>query len=165
MANHIRPPQATLTLERARRLRRDSTDAERKLWSRLRSGQLKGLRFRRQHPIPPYFVDFCCISARMVIELDGSQHSDKTDAVRTASLQRQGFTVLRFWDNDVLQQTDAVLEAILNALPELPLTPTPLPMGEGLKPSPTPLPMGEGLEPTPTPLPAAEGPKPPSDER
>lgn len=133
MPNHIRPPLDTNTLNRARKLCRESTDAERKLWSRLRSRQLNGLRFRRQHPIPPYFVDFCCVSAKLVIELDGSQHSEESNALRTRFLESHGLTVLRFWDNDVLLQTDAVLEAILNALPGLPLTPTPLPEGEGLK--------------------------------
>ncbi len=146
MPHHIRPPHATNNLNRARKLRRESTDAEHKLWSRLRNSQLIGLRFRRQHPIPPYFVDFCCISAMLVIELDGSQHSGESDAVRTRFLESHGFTVLRFWDNDVLLQTDAVLEAILNALPGLPLTPTPLPEGEGLMLTPTPLPSGEGLD-------------------
>jgi very-short-patch-repair endonuclease len=76
------------------------------------------------------------MSARLIVELDGSQHSESVDAERTAFLERQGFKVLRFWDNDVLLQTDAVLEAIVNALPALPLTPTPLPMGEGLQSDP-----------------------------
>lgn len=132
MANPYRPPMATIALERARDLRVSSTDAERKLWSCLRGGQLNGLKFRRQHPIPPYTVDFFCSSAKLVVELDGSQHTEETDRARTHYLQSKGFVVLRFWDNDVLTQTEAVVEAIFNTASSSPLTPTPLPSGEGL---------------------------------
>ncbi len=139
---------ATVAVERARELRTRSTDAERKLWLHLRGRQMAGGKFRRQHPVPPYTVDYFCASANLVIELDGSQHNEEMDAARTRALEALGLTVLRFWDNDVLMQTHGVLEAIWNAVAPLPLTPTPLPLGEGLTESPltpTPLPVGEGL--------------------
>jgi len=93
---------------------------------------LNGWKFRRQHPIPPYIADFYCESAKLVIELDGSQHSDDVDAMRNRYLESLGLKVLRYWDNEVLQQTDAVLEAILGVVENRTLTPTPLPEGEGL---------------------------------
>jgi very-short-patch-repair endonuclease len=108
------------------------TDAEQRLWFHLRAGRLNGLKFRRQHPLPPYVLDFYCAAAKLVIELDGSQHTEAADAARTAALQHHGLTVLRFWDNDVLNNTQAVLEAVLTAVGERTLTPTPLPAGEGL---------------------------------
>jgi very-short-patch-repair endonuclease len=108
------------------------TDAERELWFHLRAGRLLGLKFRRQHPFPPYILDFYCATARLVVELDGSHHDASVDARRTEFLQHHGLTVLRFWDNDVLTSTDAVLEAILSATGDRTLTPTPLPAGEGL---------------------------------
>ena len=132
MANPYRPPMATIALERARDLRASSTDAERKLWNCLRSGQLNGLKFRRQHPVPPYTVDFFCSAVKLIVELDGSQHTEESDKARTHYLQSKGFVVLRFWDNEVLTQTEAVVEAIFNAASPSPLTPTPLPSGEGL---------------------------------
>jgi very-short-patch-repair endonuclease len=82
--------------------------------------------------MPPYIVDFYCPSARLVIEVDGSQHSEEVDRTRTKFLETKGLMVLRFWDNEVLMQTQAVLEAILSAVGSRPLTPTPLPAGEGL---------------------------------
>jgi very-short-patch-repair endonuclease len=108
------------------------TDAERRLWQHLRAGRLGGNKFRRQHSVPPYVVDFCCVEAGVVIELDGSQHSDTADAARTLYLQGQGWRVVRFWNNDVLNSTGAVVEAIWNLLSRPTLSPTPLPMGEGL---------------------------------
>ncbi|MEJ1098153.1 MULTISPECIES: DUF559 domain-containing protein [unclassified Pseudoxanthomonas] len=123
---------ATTALERARELRVSSTDAERKLWSYLRGRQLDGLKFRRQHAIPPCIVDFFCSSAKLIVELDGSQHTEESDRVRTRYLQAKGFVVLRFWNNEVLTQTEAVVEAIFNAASASPLTPIPLPQGEGL---------------------------------
>jgi len=89
------------------------TDEEQALWFRLRGGRLDGWKFRRQHPIPPYIVDFCCMEAKLVVELDGSQHDADVDAARTAALERQGLQVLRFWDNQVLADIDSVLREIL----------------------------------------------------
>ena len=102
----------------ARTLRRNQTDAERKLWSRIRNRQLVGFKFRRQFPIPPYIVDFVCAETRLIVELDGSQHqaSEEYDRKRSENLMQRGYRVIRFWDNDVLLATDAVLEKILEAL-------------------------------------------------
>jgi very-short-patch-repair endonuclease len=133
MPERINPPLPTRTLENARSLRQTGTDAEHKLWQRLRAGQLSGFKFRRQYAIPPYIVDFACLAARVIVELDGSQHGDEQDATRTRFLETQGFRVMRFWDNDVLRDPDAVLEAILSAVENRTLTPTPLPEGEGLQ--------------------------------
>ncbi|MET7143762.1 endonuclease domain-containing protein [Xanthomonas sp. PPL139] len=129
----LKPPLPTTTLRNARGLRRDMTDAERKLWRHLRNGGLLGLKFRRQHPMPPYVVDFYCEALKLVVELDGSQHLEAADAERTRYLQSQGMYVLRFWNNDVMLQADAVLESILYFVGARTLTPTPLPVGEGLQ--------------------------------
>jgi very-short-patch-repair endonuclease len=104
--------------ERARELRKNATDAERRLWARLRLKQLGGYRFRRQMPLGPYVVDFVCLERRLVIEVDGSQHGDDPDAARTAWLEAQDFRVVRFWNNDVLGNIDGVLEEILRAIAE-----------------------------------------------
>ncbi|MES2670620.1 MAG: endonuclease domain-containing protein [Pseudomonadota bacterium] len=128
----IKPPLPTQTLEFSRRLRRDATDAERKIWQYLRAGRFDGLKFRRQHPIPPYIADFCCVEKNLIIELDGAQHNAHVDAARTAFLQAQGWSIIRFWDNDVLLETEAVLDAIWNAIGGRTLSPSPLPVGEGL---------------------------------
>jgi very-short-patch-repair endonuclease len=132
MQGRINPPLPSRTRAHARDLRQTSTDAEQKLWFHLRSGRLNGLKFRRQHPIPPYVVDFYCEASKLVVELDGSQHGEVADRARAAFLESHGLTILRYWDNDVLQQTEAVLEAILDAAGNRTLTPTPLPEGEGL---------------------------------
>ena len=104
-------------ISRARRLRRNMPDAEKKLWAELRGRRLAGLKFRRQHPIGPYIADFVCHDPKLVIELDGDQHGrkerSKDDAIRTEWLNAKGFKVLRFWNNDVIQTTDTVLETIL----------------------------------------------------
>src|SRR3546814_588702 len=102
----VKPPLPTTTLRNARRLRSDMTDAEQKLWQHLRGGQLDGLKFRRQHPIPPYIADFCCVAVKLIVELDGSQHGEQADAVRTRYLEAQGWRILRFWDNDALHETE-----------------------------------------------------------
>jgi very-short-patch-repair endonuclease len=93
---------------RARRLRREQTDAERRLWSRLRNRQLDGFKFRRQVPIGRYVADFVCTEVRLIVELDGGQHVDRQiyDAERTAALESDGFTVKRFWNNAALIETD-----------------------------------------------------------
>src|SRR4051794_28799022 len=92
-------------IDTARKLRRHQTDAERTLWFRLRDRRLAGLKFRRQMPIDPYVVDFCCEAARVIVEVDGGQHARRTaeDEVRTAALEARGYLVLRFWNNEVLQ--------------------------------------------------------------
>ena len=127
-----KPPLPSRTRCHARDLRQTPTDAEQKLWFHLRGGRLNGLKFRRQHPMPPYIVDFFCEAEKLVVELDGAQHDEVVDQVRTKFLESRGLMVLRYWDNEVLQKTDAVLEAILGAVGNRTLTPTPLPEGEGL---------------------------------
>lgn len=101
---------------RARALRKGQTDAEALLWSRLRSRQLLGLKFRRQHPIGSYFADFACIEIGLVVELDGGQHGESAglayDEKRRGDMAALGYQTIRFWDNDVLTRTDAVLERI-----------------------------------------------------
>ena len=98
----------------AKNLRKQSTDAERKLWQHLRTKQLQGLKFRRQAPIGNYVLDFVCYEKNLVIELDGGQHSIEQgkDKLRDNWLIKQGFKVLRFWNNEVLTNTAGVLEVI-----------------------------------------------------
>lgn len=100
----------------ARHLRRRMTDAELRLWFFLRDRRLAGHKFRRQWPIGSYVADFACVEHALVVELDGSQHGGASDDARTSSLHGAGYRVLRFWDNDVLQQTEAVLDVILAEL-------------------------------------------------
>lgn len=123
--------RSTLDHERERRLRRGQTDAEQALWWQLRNRRLHGWKFRRQHRIGPYFADFVCLEARLVIELDGSQHLEQRpyDRTRTAHLKREGFEVLRFWNDDVLRETQAVLLAIITALAPHPASGHLLPAG------------------------------------
>ncbi len=128
-----KPPLPSQTLENARRLRRGMTDAERALWPHLRAGRLDGFRFRRQHPIPPYVADFCCIAVRLIVEVDGSQHTPGRDVVRTRFLERRGWRIARFWDHDVLLHMEAVVDEIWRLADDSTLTPTPLPTGEGPK--------------------------------
>ncbi|MBL0483260.1 MULTISPECIES: endonuclease domain-containing protein [Aeromonas] len=100
----------------AKRLRRDATQAEQKLWQQLRNRRLAGLKFRRQMPIGPYVVDFICLEQGLIIEVDGSQHGTQAnqmhDEARTAYLNQQGFRVIRVWNNDVLSQMEVVLAHI-----------------------------------------------------
>jgi very-short-patch-repair endonuclease len=103
----------------ARGLRRHQTDAEAKLWSRLRNRQVDGWRFKRQVPRGPYIVDFYCADAGLVVEVDGAQHLEERaehDRRRTAFLESQGLTVLRFWNREVLVDIDATVEGIYRAL-------------------------------------------------
>jgi very-short-patch-repair endonuclease len=116
MHGRNKPPLPSRTREYSRGLRHTATEAEQKVWYHLRGGRLKGYKFRRQHAIPPYIVDFYCDAKRLAVELDGSQHNKEVDRTRTSYLQSQGIRVLRFWDNEVLEQTDTVLEAILQVL-------------------------------------------------
>ena len=115
---------------RARRLRRDTTDAERKLWLRLRELPMGSSHFRRQATIGPYFADFACHANRLVIELDGGQHGDgpnaASDAKRDAYMRNSGYRVLRFWNNDVMQNIDGVMHVIAEAV-SAPVPPTPDP--------------------------------------
>ncbi len=105
------------TRRNARALRSDMSDAEHRLWYRLRAHRFDDRSFRRQFPIGRYVVDFVCLNARLIIELDGGQHSEaRSDAVRDAWLRSQGFTVLRFWNDDVLKNTEGVLQSIAEAL-------------------------------------------------
>ena len=131
----IKPPLPTATLESSRRLRKEMTDAERRLWQHLRGGQLDGFKFRRQHPVPPYIADFCCVEKKLIVELDGSQHNAEADATRTLALQAQGWRVIRFWDNDVLLATEAVVEAIWSATVKPYPHPNPSPDGRGAQAS------------------------------
>jgi len=101
---------------RARELRSNQTDVEAKLWRCLRDRQVFGAKFRRQHPIGSYIVDFCCPTLRIIVELDGGQHGEKVDTRRTAYLEAQGYRVMRFWNNEVIDGLEGVLEAILRAL-------------------------------------------------
>src|ERR1700737_3032235 len=114
-------------VRRARGLRQEMTDAEVRLWVRLRGEQNEGHRFRRQVPIGPYVADFACLKARVIVEVDGGQHADEVerDQRRTEWLASRGFRVLRFWNGEVLQQTDGVVEMIRQALIETPSQPSP----------------------------------------
>jgi very-short-patch-repair endonuclease len=103
---------------RARQLRRDQTDAEKKLWSRLRAKRFSQFHFRRQFPIGNFIADFACPQSGLVIELDGGQHLEQAgkDAWRTALIEQRGFSVIRFWDNEVLTDIDGVMERIAQYL-------------------------------------------------
>lgn len=101
--------------ELAKQLRKNMTNAEHLLWKHLRGKQLNHLKFRRQHTIGNYIVDFVCIEKKLIIEIDGGQHADneRYDLQRTKYLQKKGYHVIRFWNNEVLQNSTAVLEKIL----------------------------------------------------
>ena len=113
-----RGARARVLRTRARELRRAQTDAEGLLWQYLRRRALAGYRFRRQYPVGPYIADFVCMSERLIVELDGTQHAETRakDKARDAYLQRQGFRVLRFWNHDVFKDCSAVAEGIYAAL-------------------------------------------------
>jgi very-short-patch-repair endonuclease len=123
----------------AKQLRGQMTDAEQRLWYRLRAHRFHGLKFKRQAPIGPYVVDFICFEHRLIIELDGGQHADNaTDRQRDDWLRREGYHVQRFWNHDVLRRTDSVLSEISDVLIQ----------SDGLTPLPArsarhPLPQGE----------------------
>ena len=101
-------------------LRRNSTDADQKLWRYLRNRQLGGHRFRRQQPLGPYIVDFVCLDSKLVVEVDGGQHIERVgcDERRTRWLESQGFRVLRFWNNQVLTEIEGVMQTVMMALAE-----------------------------------------------
>ena len=147
---------------RARTLRRNSTDAERRLWRALRE-QLPDYKWRRQMPLGPYFVDFACFARKLVIELDGGQHAQAVacDAARTRFIEAEGYRLLRFWNNDLLENCDGVLARIAESLSlgrgkeqrklrEGEVEPHSSPRHCSSRhsvssPSPNPLPQGEGL--------------------
>ena len=108
------------TAKRARRLRRDSTFPERLLWSKLRNRQMSGWKFRRQHPIGPYFADFVCSEAMLVIEIDGDTHGSDAqiarDQRRTRFMESEGWTVHRFWNADLTENVDGILWQIEDIL-------------------------------------------------
>ena len=118
MTRNVR--RVTLPHHRARRLRREQTDAEKKLWSQLRAKGLDQFRFRRQFAIGNFIADFACPEAGLVIELDGGHHLDQAarDNWRTELIEQRGFRVIRFWDNDVLTGIEYVIERIAFALRE-----------------------------------------------
>jgi very-short-patch-repair endonuclease len=103
---------------KARELRKNLTDAERALWKHIRFRQLGGHKFRRQQPIDNYIVDFVCLEKRLIVEIDGGHHSEELvrDAKRGEWLKKQGFGILRFWNNEILKEIEAVKEKILSVL-------------------------------------------------
>ncbi|WP_284124188.1 endonuclease domain-containing protein [Parerythrobacter aestuarii] len=105
------------TVDRARILRRDMTEAEKLLWLKLRKA-FPEAKFRRQSPVPPYCADFLSYRHKLVIEADGGQHdlNDPAEIARTRHLERQGFRVLRFWNHDILANIDGVLETVRHAI-------------------------------------------------
>lgn len=111
--------------QRAKAMRARLTEAEQRLWLHLRAHRFLGLKFKRQVPIGHYIADFVCHESHLIVEIDGGQHADQTtyDKQRDQWLGQQGFTILRFWNNEVLQQTEAVLEQIRLAT----LSPNPSP--------------------------------------
>jgi very-short-patch-repair endonuclease len=116
-------------VERVRSLRKNPTDAEKTLWRYLRNRQLLGFKFYRQMQIGRYVVDFVCREKNLIIEADGGQHNDnRSDEIRTHFLENKGYVVMRFWNNDILQNTQGVLQTIAQAL-----TPTLSLKGEGVK--------------------------------
>ncbi|HSD37328.1 MAG TPA: endonuclease domain-containing protein [Rhodocyclaceae bacterium] len=118
-------------LDNAKRLRTEQTEAEQCLWYHLRAHRFLGLKFKRQKPVGPYIADFICIEGKLIVEVDGGQHVEAKayDDARDKYLNDQGFTVLRFWNNEVLNQTEAVLDKIRVAVEGCsdPSPPTPLP--------------------------------------
>lgn len=121
------PEQQT---EHARSLRIGQTDVEKRLWRELRNRQLDGFKFRRQHGIGPYIVDFICIEAGLVVELDGGQHAEQVsyDSRRSDFIESAGYRVVRFWNNEILENTEGVLERIRELLAVSP-SPRPSPQG------------------------------------
>jgi very-short-patch-repair endonuclease len=122
--------------ERARELRRNMSEAEKRLWARLRAHRMDGRKFRRQHALGTYIVDFVCLDSRLIIELDGDSHANDSrealDALRTAYLEKLGFRVIRFWNDYVLTDLDNVTETIFEALAITRPSPQPSPLrGEG----------------------------------
>lgn len=109
-----------IVFQYAHDLRHNATEAETKLWTYLRSHRLINIHFRRQHPIGKYIVDFCAIRQKLIIEIDGSQHlnQEEQDGERSSFLSLKGYGILRFWNNDVMNNLEAVIVAIEQALGE-----------------------------------------------
>jgi len=107
-----------MTRQQARALRKRLTDAERLLWRHLRNRELGGWKFKRQYPVGPFIVDFICLEKNVVIEVDGGQHAEdeESDLQRSTYLKKMGYRLFRFWNNQVLRETEAVLEAIFATL-------------------------------------------------
>ena len=119
----------SLTQNRVLNLRQNPTEAEKIIWFMIRNNQL-GYKFRRQQPIDHYIVDFICFEKRLIVEIDGGQHNEETDRERSDYLHKQGFEILRFWNNDVIENKEGVFETIQSKL-QNPLTlPSPA-RGEG----------------------------------
>ena len=118
-------PLPEYVLKRARGLRRRQTDAEKQLWKTLRSRHFESYKFRRQKPIGPYYVDFVCLEQKLIIEIDGGQHGwqQKKDEQRTVYLNQKGFKVIRFWNNDILENLEGVMTMLKRELEET-LTPS-----------------------------------------
>ena len=115
----------------AKALRVNQTDAELKIWQALRAGRLMSYKFKRQVPISDCIVDFVCFEQKMIVEIDGGQHLESSeDELRDAKLTKMGFKVLRFWNNDVMQNLDGILMTILQHLQTTTPLPNPLPQGE-----------------------------------
>ncbi len=114
--------EPTLPRDTARTLRANPTEAEQKLWSRLRTKQLDGFQFRRQYSIGPFFVDFICLEADLILEIDGSQHAEQEqrDEDRSAFLRAYGCRVLRFWNFEVMSDVDSVVQRIAEVLRHTP---------------------------------------------
>lgn len=112
---------------RARKLRQNQTDVEKKLWSFLRDRKLLGFKFRRQHPIGKHVVDFCCLEKKIAIELDGGQHAQQSvhDLARTSDIEKEGFRVIRFWNNQIVENSEGVLDSIAFVLNAPHLNPLP----------------------------------------
>ena len=106
------------SLTYARQMRHEPTDAERKFWFAVRAHRFSGYKFKRQYPIGPYIADFVCLERRLVIELDGGQHAQRSDydAERTAYLQTRGFCVLRYWNDEFLRNPDCILDDVWRVL-------------------------------------------------
>ena len=125
LPSHPRDREVITAIDRARILRADATGAERVLWTSLRLMKRQGFHFRRQARIVPYIVDFACKGSRLIVELDGSQHGTAAamayDETRTAFLNSRGYRVLRFWNQDVLDNRDGVVADILRALTSPPV--------------------------------------------
>ena len=139
----MKRPPGKEALERQRRLRREPTEPEKKLWRHLRNRQVAGLKFRQQVWLGPYIVDFFCAEARLAIELDGETHigpeAEAYDERRTAFIEAEGFRLRRFWNNDVMQNIEGVVQEIEAAA----LEPAPHPPAASRRAPPSPL-QGEG---------------------